>query len=206
MVVFQGPLKIQPGSHRILELGLLDLDRPIGVRQLGLQFPVASHDLDAVRVKIAKAVEGDWLVEIGLGRDSHPDALGSRYLDEVETTRLLLGIFFRRSHVDAPEAYLVVDFIPLFDRRNGHRHHPRERRGEEVAAEPIEHRIDRIRHRSGELRIMTHHVQRARHLLHPLDIPGVETWIPMLEGMQLEKCVEPLQNTIQPRRATPDGP
>lgn len=56
LAILDGALEIGALAHRVLEgcLGLLDL--LIGLGQLGVEFPHAAIELDAVRLEIAKAV------------------------------------------------------------------------------------------------------------------------------------------------------
>lgn len=193
LAVLDGTLEIGALAHRILEgrLGLLNL--LIGLGQLAIELPHAAIELGAVRLKFAKTVQRDRPVEIRLVWNCDLDAARPRQFDEIEATWLLVVIFLGRRHVDAPEAYLLR--LP----RNGQRHHVSKARGEEVPAIESQHLLDRIRHRRGELGVMTHHVKWTRHFLHPLDISRIESMVFRVERMQLEERLEPLQDAIRAR-------
>lgn len=217
LAVLDRALKIGELLHRLLERGLVFPDLRVSLAGLDLQFPHAGVELDPVRVEVADAIEGDRPAEVGLWRDRDLDATLPCLLDEIDAAGLLVVIFLGGSHIDAPEADLVLldeDGVAILDdprrlaldRVDGEGGHPRQRRCEEVGAELGHHLLGGIRNRGREHIVVRRHVNRARLLLHPLDIFGEERRIVRAVLVELEERIQTRDDLRRPRRAAPDCP
>lgn len=209
LAVLRGAREIGQRAHRVLECGFGLRHLVVSLGDLALQLAHADVELDPVRIQFTYAVERNGLLKVGLGRNGDLDAPFPRLLDEVEAAGLLMAVFLGGSHVDAPEAdlmrfrsdngltihhrYNTGRRGPL-DRRNGQRAHPRKARGEEVAAEPVDHLLGGIPNRGREHLVACRHVDRARLLLQPLDIFGIECRVGRIVGVQFKERIQPLDD------------